>query len=103
MENDSIVPLLTSKVNNHSNGSSFKPDSYDIEVINGVKDLIRQFSAESKKLWYLAAPAIFTSICQYSIGAITQIFAGHVGTIQLAAISIENSVIAGFSFGVMVH
>ncbi|XP_006357606.1 protein DETOXIFICATION 29-like [Solanum tuberosum] len=106
MENDSVVPLLTSRVNNHSNGSftnnsSFKPDSYDIEVIHGVKDLVREFSAESKKLWYLAAPAIFTSICQYSIGAITQVFAGHVGTIQLAAVSIENSVIAGFSFGIM--
>ncbi|XP_055810366.1 protein DETOXIFICATION 31-like isoform X2 [Solanum dulcamara] len=104
--NDSVVPLLTSRVNNHSNdsltnNSSFKADSYDIQEIHGVKDLVREFSAESKKLWCLAAPAIFTSICQYSIGAITQVFAGHVGTIQLAAVSIENSVIAGFSFGVM--
>ncbi|KAJ4843439.1 Protein DETOXIFICATION 29 [Turnera subulata] len=53
------------------------------------------------KLWYLAGPAIFTSVCQYSLGAVTQVFAGHVGTLQLAAVSVENSVIAGFSFGAM--
>ncbi|CAN6464418.1 unnamed protein product [Victoria cruziana] len=60
-----------------------------------------EFRWESKRLWYLAGPAIFTSVCQYSLGAITQAFAGHVGTLELAAISIENSVIAGLSFGVM--
>ncbi|KAG2701929.1 hypothetical protein I3843_06G063200 [Carya illinoinensis] len=73
----------------------------DIAPIKGFRDVCRQFLVESKKLWYLAGPAIFTSICQYSLGAITQVFAGHVGTLALAAVSIENSVIAGFSFGVM--
>lgn len=118
MANDTVVPLLTPRVNNNeddelhspirpysndsfTNNSSFKADSDDIQQIHGVKDLAREFSAESKKLWYLAAPAIFTSICQYSLGAVTQVFAGHVGTIQLAAVSIENSVIAGFAYGVM--
>ena len=74
----------------------------DIDRIRGLGDFTRAFLVESKKLWFLAGPAIFTSICQYSLGAITQTFAGHVGTLQLAAVSIENSVIAGFSFGVMV-
>ncbi|KAK1314040.1 Protein TRANSPARENT TESTA 12 [Acorus calamus] len=73
----------------------------DIEPIRGVGDFWREFKVESKKLWYLAGPAIFTSICQYSLGAVTQTFAGHVGDLELAAVSIENSVIAGFSFGVM--
>lgn len=40
-------------------------------------------------------------MCQYSLGAITQLLAGHVGTPDLAAVSVENSVIAGFSFGIM--
>ncbi|KAJ4961771.1 hypothetical protein NE237_021681 [Protea cynaroides] len=73
----------------------------DIEHINGLRDFFTQFGVESKKLWYLAGPAIFTSICQYSLGAITQVFAGHVGTLELAAVSVENSVVAGFSFGAM--
>ncbi|XP_011087098.1 protein DETOXIFICATION 30 [Sesamum indicum] len=45
--------------------------------------------------------AILTSIFQYSLGAITQTFAGHVGTLDLAAFSVENSVISGLCFGVM--
>ncbi|XP_059657870.1 protein DETOXIFICATION 29-like [Cornus florida] len=81
--------------------SSFIADEDDITPITGVRDFFREFTVESKKLWYLAGPAIFTSLCQYSLGAITQVLAGHVGTLELAAFSVENSVIAGFSFGVM--
>ncbi|XP_022957305.1 protein DETOXIFICATION 29-like [Cucurbita moschata] len=79
----------------------FVSDADDIPPINSARDFYREFYVESKKLWYLAAPAVFTSVCQYSFGAITQLFAGQVSSIALAAVSIENSVIAGFSFGVM--
>ncbi|KAM1719553.1 hypothetical protein ACFX12_021343 [Malus domestica] len=72
-----------------------------IPPIVSFRGFSRQFYKETKKLWYLAGPAIFTSLSQYSIGAITQIFAGHVGTLELATVSVENSVIAGFSFGFM--
>ncbi|CAI9779367.1 unnamed protein product [Fraxinus pennsylvanica] len=81
--------------------SSFTADENDIPPITGVNVFFQQFWIESKKLWYLAAPAIFTTLCQYSLGAITQTLAGHLGTLELAAVSVENSVIAGFSFGVM--
>lgn len=58
--------------------------------------------AESKRLWKIAGPAICTSICQYSLGALTQTFVGHVGDLQLAAVSVANSVVSGLAFGVMV-
>ncbi|KAF7125061.1 hypothetical protein RHSIM_Rhsim12G0111200 [Rhododendron simsii] len=61
----------------------------------------REFYEESKKLWYLAAPAILTAVCQYSLGAITQVFAGQLGTTELAMFSVENSIIAGYGFGIM--
>ncbi|KAH7515671.1 hypothetical protein FEM48_Zijuj10G0051400 [Ziziphus jujuba var. spinosa] len=61
---------------NHSFASSFAPDADDIQPINGVRDFFREFQTEVKKLWYLAGPAIFTSICQYSLGAITQLGMG---------------------------
>ncbi|KAK6116546.1 hypothetical protein DH2020_049652 [Rehmannia glutinosa] len=73
----------------------------DIQPINGITVFAREFFIESKKLWCLAGPAIFTSLCQYGLMTITQIFAGHLGTIQLAAVSVENSIISGFSFGMM--
>ncbi|KAL8153972.1 hypothetical protein V2J09_011732 [Rumex salicifolius] len=62
---------------------------------------VQEFKKESKLLWHIAGPAIFTAICQYSLGALTQTFAGLVGEIELAAVSVENSVIAGLAFGVM--
>nr|QEY08351.1 MATE efflux family protein member 4 [Crocus sativus] len=73
----------------------------DIEKVRGCRDFWREFCVESKKLWYLAGPAIFTSVCQYSLGAVTQMLVGQVGTLELAAVSVENSVVAGFSFGIM--
>lgn len=101
VRHDQLEPLLSPK--NPSSSSSFTPSDHDIPPIDGVRDFFREFREESKKLWYLAGPAIFTSICRYSLGAITQVFAGQVGTLSLAAVSVENSVIAGFSFGVMVN
>ncbi|XP_047162114.1 protein EXPORTIN 1A-like [Vigna umbellata] len=37
---------------------------------------------------------------QYSLGTFTQIFSGHIGTIELTPISVENSLIAGFSYDI---
>ncbi|KAK6160234.1 hypothetical protein DH2020_003615 [Rehmannia glutinosa] len=81
--------------------SSFVADDEDIAPIESLNGFLSAFKEESGKLWFLAGPAIFTSLCQYSLGAFTQTFAGHVGTLELAAFSIENSVIAGLSLGVM--
>ncbi|KAJ8621042.1 hypothetical protein MRB53_029571 [Persea americana] len=64
-------------------------------------NFFREAALESKKLWKIAGPVIFTAICQYSLGAITQTFVGHVGTLELAAVSVENSVVAGFAYGIM--
>ncbi|XAR65107.1 hypothetical protein NMG60_11009083 [Bertholletia excelsa] len=104
MEN-SRQPLLSPNngypLPNAADSVSFVADEVDIEPIGHVGDFFREFIVESKKLWYLAGPAIFTSLCQYTLGAVTQIFAGHVGTLELAAISVENSVIAGFAFGAL--
>ncbi|KAK6160237.1 hypothetical protein DH2020_003618 [Rehmannia glutinosa] len=109
MEDTAKQPLLsdsdddqqTYPIRNRSFTSSFVIDSDDIPPITGIRHFCLEFLVESRKLWYLAGPAIFTSLCQYSLGAFTQTFAGHVGTLQLAAFSIENSVIAGLSLGVL--
>ncbi|KAL0385492.1 UNVERIFIED_CONTAM: protein DETOXIFICATION 30 [Sesamum radiatum] len=93
---------LSQYLSNHSFFSSFVVGQDDIPPIAGVRGFYSAFKAESSKLWFLAGPAILTSIFQYSLGAITQTFAGHVGTLDLAAFSVENSVISGLCFGVMV-
>lgn len=65
------------------------------------RSFVEDFGAESKTLWMISGPAIFTYICQYSLGALTQTFTGQVGELELAAVSVENSVIAGLVFGAM--
>ncbi|KAK4429792.1 protein DETOXIFICATION 29 [Sesamum alatum] len=107
-EEDDLVPDLVSvprysfqRLSNLSFFSSFVADEDDIAPIDSLSGFLSEFKVESGKLWYLAGPAIFSSVAQYALGAMTQTFAGHVGTLDLAAFSIENSVIAGLSLGVM--
>ncbi|CAL2267048.1 unnamed protein product [Prunus armeniaca] len=63
--------------------------------------LARRFWIESKKLWHIVGPAIFSRVASYSMLVITQAFAGHLGDLELAAISIANNVIVGFDFGLL--
>lgn len=57
---------------------------------------------ESKKLWHVVGPAIFSRVASYSMNIITQAFAGHLSEVELASISIANTVIVGFNFGLLV-
>lgn len=77
-------------------------DEEDIDEIGNCGQFIKEALIENRKLWYLAGPAIFTAIAQYSLGAITQVFAGHLTTLELDAVSTENMVIAGLAYGIMV-
>ncbi|KFK22837.1 hypothetical protein AALP_AAs68044U000100, partial [Arabis alpina] len=56
---------------------------------------------ETKKLWRIVGPAIFSRITTYSTIVITQAFAGHLGDLELAAISIVSNVTTGFNFGLL--
>lgn len=64
--------------------------------------LARRSWVESKKLWRIVGPAIFARLVIYSMNVITQAFAGHIGDLELASISIANTVVVGFNFGLMV-
>ncbi|KAL0911923.1 hypothetical protein M5K25_017861 [Dendrobium thyrsiflorum] len=57
---------------------------------------------ESKKLWRVAGPAIFSRVVTYSMNVITQAFAGHLGDLELASMSIASNVVVGFSFGLLI-
>lgn len=94
--------LQSHSPNNTSFTASFAPDAEDIPSITGVGVFYKEFYKEFIKLWFLAGPAIFTLVCQHGLGAITQIFVGHVDSLSLSSFAIENSVIAGFSFGIAV-
>ncbi|XP_042451291.1 protein DETOXIFICATION 33-like [Zingiber officinale] len=83
------------------NGTGRAGKEEDMAEIKSVKQFGIAWAEENKRLWYLAGPSIFTSICRYSLGATTQVFAGHLTTLELDAVSTENMVIAGLAFGIM--
>ncbi|GAB4861312.1 Protein DETOXIFICATION 27 [Ancistrocladus abbreviatus] len=61
----------------------------------------KRATIESKKLWIIAGPAIFTRIASFSMNVVTTSFAGHLGDLELASFSIANTVIVGFNFGLL--
>ncbi|KAJ7974158.1 Protein DETOXIFICATION [Quillaja saponaria] len=69
-----------------------------------VKDLTtarKVFWIETVKLWKIAAPIAFNILCNFGVNSITNIFVGHIGDIELSAVSLSLSVIGTFSFGFM--
>ncbi|KAI5340329.1 hypothetical protein L3X38_019603 [Prunus dulcis] len=56
---------------------------------------------ESKLLFYLAAPAVIVYMINYVMSMSTQIFAGHLGNLELAAASLGNNGILIFSYGLL--
>lgn len=67
-----------------------------------VGDLVRQTWLESRKMWAIAGPSIFSRLAMFSMTVITQSFAGHLSDLDLAAISIASTVIIAFTFGFLV-
>ncbi|KAJ4966025.1 hypothetical protein NE237_017874 [Protea cynaroides] len=65
------------------------------------EDLGKRVRIESQKLWHIVGPAIFSRVSSFSMNVITQAFAGHLGDLELASISIANNVIVGFNFGLL--
>ncbi|XP_042519043.1 protein DETOXIFICATION 41-like [Macadamia integrifolia] len=56
---------------------------------------------ESKQLWYLSGASIVVSIFNFMLSLVTQIFSGHLGTLELAGASIANVGIQGLAYGIM--
>ncbi|XP_009599386.1 protein DETOXIFICATION 27-like [Nicotiana tomentosiformis] len=75
--------------------------SYILEQNQNEQSFSKRFWIETKKLWHIVGPAIFSRIVSYSMFVITQAFAGHLGDLELAAMSIASNVVLGFDFGLM--
>ncbi|PIA55610.1 hypothetical protein AQUCO_00700133v1 [Aquilegia coerulea] len=63
--------------------------------------LVHMSWVESKKMWSIAGPAIITTVTQFSIAFVTAAYVGHLGEVELAAVSIVQAVIESFAFGIM--
>ncbi|KAH6838069.1 hypothetical protein C2S53_000011 [Perilla frutescens var. hirtella] len=70
-------------------------------AVAGTQRAMTKTWDESKKIWEIAAPAIFATVAQFSIGVVTIAFVGHLGEVELAAVSIVQNVLEGFVYDVM--
>ncbi|KAF8018504.1 hypothetical protein BT93_H3398 [Corymbia citriodora subsp. variegata] len=67
----------------------------------GDQSLARRVWVESKKLWHIVGPSIFSRVASYSMLVITQAFAGHLGDLELAAMALTTNLIIGLDFGLL--
>ncbi|KAL6627686.1 hypothetical protein ACP70R_031412 [Stipagrostis hirtigluma subsp. patula] len=91
-EEDCRAPLL------HLHGDESKKEHDDA---GSCDDLRTRVCEESKKLWEIVGPAIFTRTATYSLNVIMQAFAGHLGDLELASVSFACTVLVGFNYGLM--
>ncbi|KAL3524869.1 hypothetical protein ACH5RR_013241 [Cinchona calisaya] len=68
---------------------------------SGDENFTQKVWSESKKLWHIVGPAIFSLLASYSMFVIAQASSGHLGDLELAAMSLASNVILSFDFGFM--
>ncbi|KAL3373112.1 hypothetical protein AABB24_005216 [Solanum stoloniferum] len=85
MEGDDISEKLLSKVQVEENKVKIK----------------EKILAEWKKMWVIAAPAIFTRFSTFGVNVISQAFIGHIGSIELAAYALVITVLLRFGNGIL--
>jgi len=64
--------------------------------------LVKKMWKESKMMWVVAGPAIFTRFSSFGVQIITQSFVGHIGSTELAAYSLVFTVLVRFLNGILV-
>ncbi|KAL3341582.1 hypothetical protein AABB24_025900 [Solanum stoloniferum] len=85
MEGDDISEKLLSQVQVEENEVKIK----------------EKILAEWKKMWVIAAPAIFTRFSTFGVNVISQAFIGHIGSIKLAAYALVITVLLRFGNGIL--
>nr|CAB3495040.1 unnamed protein product [Digitaria exilis] len=77
-------------------------DEQENEPNNIMKQsLLSRFWEESKLLWQLAFPALLTEVFQFSIGFVTTAFVGHIGEVELAAVSVVENILDSSAYGIL--
>ncbi|KAL6123204.1 hypothetical protein ACLB2K_075726 [Fragaria x ananassa] len=94
-------PLLDAAVaNSEFNHKALWGDGdEDYKPVRSFTEFRSMFWIETVKLWKIAGPSVIGILAMYGTNAIISLFAGHIGSIELSAISISLSVISTFSYG----
>ncbi|KAK7271121.1 hypothetical protein RJT34_26760 [Clitoria ternatea] len=87
MENEANEKLLKTQKNS--------------EAIDEEQSISKRVWNESKKMWLVAGPAIFSRFSTFGISVVSQIFIGHIGLTELAAYALVMTVLVRFANGVL--
>lgn len=66
-----------------------------------LRRMVTAIAIESKLLFHLGGPAILSYMVNYLMSMSTQIFAGHLGNLELAGAYLGNNGIQSFCYGLM--
>ncbi|KAG5085982.1 hypothetical protein JHK82_053379 [Glycine max] len=78
------------------------PNNTSLESVEKEESLRKRAWEESKKMWVVAGPAIFTRFSTFGIMVVSQSFIGHIGSTELAAYAIVMTVLVRFANGVLI-
>ncbi|XP_057425078.1 protein DETOXIFICATION 27-like [Lotus japonicus] len=96
----SVSTLVMANEENHPLiQSTLRPQEPTSKSTTQLHSLIERTCSESKKLWNIAGPSIFSRLAMFSITVVTQSFSGHLSDLDLAAISISCTLLISITFG----
>ncbi|KAM7270357.1 hypothetical protein ACFE04_029571 [Oxalis oulophora] len=95
-----LEPLLPPSGSHESSGGELERILSDTSL-SFYERMKKATWLESKLLFYLAAPAVVVYAINYLMSMSTQIMAGHLGNLELAAASLGNNGIQVFAYGLM--
>ncbi|XP_061361314.1 protein DETOXIFICATION 35-like isoform X2 [Gastrolobium bilobum] len=93
---DMCTPLLKG-----GEAAALVAEDGDYVAVKGFKEARKVFWIETVRIWKIALPIAFNFLFEYGIKSTTTIFVGHLGDIELSAISLIYSVIDTLAFGFM--
>ncbi|KAJ7969901.1 Protein DETOXIFICATION [Quillaja saponaria] len=73
----------------------------DYVPVNNFNEAKEVFCTETVKLWNIAIPLVLTTLFQYLLNSSSTIYAGHLGDLELSAISLYYGVLNNLIFGLL--
>ncbi|XP_044351650.1 protein DETOXIFICATION 40 [Triticum aestivum] len=95
------APLLASLEPSAGRASNELEAILNDDSVPWARRMCAATAVETRMLLRLAAPAVLVYMINYMMSMSTQIFAGHLGTLELAAASLGNTGIQVFAYGLM--
>ncbi|CAL9019783.1 unnamed protein product [Prunus brigantina] len=90
---------LSNKLPHHDDDLRYEGGQEDYAPVRSFDALRCMFWIETVQLWKIAGPTVITMLCMYGTSLAVVLFVGHIGAVELSAVSISLAVISTVSDG----